>query len=29
MVNVPPVIIPHHKGRKRMHIGKSVLFFFL
>ncbi|KAI9562004.1 hypothetical protein GHT06_012969 [Daphnia sinensis] len=20
MVNVPPVIIPHHKGRKRMHI---------
>lgn len=21
MVNVPPVIIPHHKGRKRMHIG--------
>jgi len=21
MVNVPPVLIPHHKGRKRMHIG--------
>lgn len=22
MVDVPPVLIPHHKGRKRMHIGK-------
>ena len=21
MVDVPPVLIPHHKGRKRMHIG--------
>ncbi len=27
MVNVPPVIIPHHKGRKRMHIGKSAVFY--
>lgn len=25
MVNVPPVLIPHHKGRKRMHIGNCVM----
>lgn len=21
MATVPPVVIPHHKGRKRMHLG--------
>lgn len=29
MVNVPPVLIPHHKGRKRMHIGKCVMAVLL
>lgn len=22
LINVQPVLIPHHKGRKRMHLGK-------
>lgn len=22
MIGVPAVVIPHHKGRKRMHLGK-------
>ena len=29
MVNVPPVLIPHWKGRKRMHIGQCVFLLFL
>ena len=27
MAGVPPVVIPHHKGRKRMHLGTSFTIF--
>lgn len=29
MVDVPPVLIPHHKGRKRMHIGITNIYPFV
>ena len=28
-VDLEPMLIPHHKGRKRMHLGMAVGFFLL
>lgn len=28
-VDLEPMLIPHHKGRKRMHLGMTVCFFLL
>lgn len=28
-VDLEPMLIPHHKGRKRMHLGTTACFFLL
>ncbi len=28
-VDLEPMLIPHHKGRKRMHLGMVVSFFLV
>ena len=29
LTNLRPVLIPHHKGRKRMHLGKVILIYIM